>query len=70
MKKLCTNCTHFKNEVCAKNSKNGYFNCSKYKTIPMSELHKEYVSLMVSKKDPDRLEFLKEKLSEINGGTI
>lgn len=70
MKIQCQNCTHFKNDVCAKSKKNGYGNCTTYRAIPIDVLTKEYKLLLVSKVDPDRLQFLKSKLEEINGGTI
>lgn len=69
-KKQCTNCTHFKNNVCVKNGKNGYFNCKKYKAIPMEELIKERNSLLGSKDNPKRLEFLTNKIIEFNGGVL
>jgi len=53
-----------------KNSKNGYFNCKKFKVIPMEVLKKEYRKFLVSKEDPKRLEYLKNKLEYFNGGTI
>jgi len=70
MKIHCTDCTHFKDGVCAKNSKNGYFNCKKFKSIPIDVLTKEYKSLLVSKSNPERLKFLKDKLESFNGGII
>lgn len=33
MKKPCSTCAHFINEVCAKKLKNGYENCAKHKPI-------------------------------------
>jgi len=70
MKINCTDCTYFKDGVCTKNSKNGYFNCKKFKAIPIDVLTKEYKTLLVSGSNPKRLQELKIKLQEINGGTI
>jgi len=70
MKVECKNCTHFKNEVCAKNSKNGYFNCGKFRAIPIAELIKERNALLLTKDNPRRLAELTQRLSDINGGII
>lgn len=73
MKKLCTDCVHFKESKCthkSKKAKNGYFNCPIFKSIPIDVLTKEYKTLLVSKENPERLAFLKDKLESINGGTI
>jgi len=70
MKKECTNCIYYKDGKCSKSKKNGYFNCQTYKAIPISELTKEYKLLLVSKDNPERLQHLKEKLENLNGGTI
>ena len=53
-----------------KNSKNGYFNCKKYKAIPIDDLIKERNSLIASKEDPRRLDFLTNKIMEFNGGIL
>jgi len=70
MKINCTDCAHFKDGVCVKNSKNGYFNCKKFKAISIDVLTKEYKLLLVSKTNPIRLQELKIKLENINGGMI
>ena len=70
MKVECIECTHLKEKVCAKNSKNGYNNCKKFKAIPMIEIMKEYKMLLLSKENPIRFEYLKNKIIEFNGGTI
>jgi len=70
MKVHCTDCAHFKDGVCAKSSKNGYFNCKKFKAVPIDVLTKEYKSLLVSKENPERLQELKSKLENINGGIL
>lgn len=61
-KSICQECTHFKNEVCVKNEKNGYNNCKKWKAIPISEIQKEYKQLLISRENPERLAYLKKKL--------
>jgi len=38
MKKECKNCVHFQNSICVKNSKNGYFNCAKFKALPTGNI--------------------------------
>jgi len=73
MKVLCTDCVHFKESKCthkSKKAKNGYFNCPVFKTIPIDVLTKEYKTLLVSGSNAVRLQELKIKLQEINGGTI
>ena len=70
MKKYCINCTHFKNEVCTKNSKNGYNKCAKYKAIPIPDLISERKKLLIDGSNQDRLNYLTQKLQEINGGIV
>lgn len=70
MKKFCTDCTHFKNQICTKNSKNGYNNCKKFKAVTPEDLKKERNALLLSKDNPERLKFLTEKLTNLNGGTL
>ena len=69
MRRECKDCTFFKNNLCIKNSKNGYFNCKKYKSISLEDLRKEMMILLVSKEDNDRLNYIIKKISDINGGT-
>jgi len=70
MKVYCADCQHFKEKKCAKNQKNGYNNCKKFRAIPMKDLITERRKLLISKEDPERLEFLTEKIKNINGGMI
>jgi len=70
MKVHCIDCHHSKPEGCAKNSKNGYFNCKKFKAIPIDALKKERNQLLVSRNNEERLQYLTEKIMNLNGGTI
>ena len=70
MKVNCIDCLYLKENICLKNSKNGYFNCKKFKAIPMDTLNKEMHNLMISGENEERLKYLKEKISNFNGGTI
>lgn len=70
MKVHCIDCIHSTPTGCVKNSKNGYFNCKKYKAIPIPVLEKERKALLISKDNPERLEYLIEKIMAFNGGTI
>ena len=70
MKVNCIDCHYSKPEGCAKNSKNGYFNCKKFKAIPIPELIKERNRLLLSKDNQERLNYLTEKLTEFNGGIV
>lgn len=65
--KNCTDCQHFKENICTKNSKNGYNNCQKYKAIPMEQLIREQKRLKISKEDPERLKILTEKIRLFEG---
>lgn len=69
-KKQCINCKFNSANGCTKNKKNGYFNCVTYRSIPMEELIKERKNLLESKEDPERLEFLTNKIIEFNGGIL
>ena len=69
MKKECINCAYFKDKICINDLKNGYFNCKKYKAISMSEIICERKKLLVSKDDEDRLQYLTQRIKDINGGT-
>ena len=70
IKKTCTNCKFHSQNGCTKNSKNGYFNCTKYRAIPIDDLIKERNKLLISKDNPERLEFLTNKITEFNGGIL
>jgi hypothetical protein len=70
MKVHCIDCIHSKPTGCAKNQKNGYNNCKKFRAIPIDNLQKEYHKLLISKDNPKRLEYLEEKIKNFNGGTI
>lgn len=70
MKPECKSCVHFKQNVCVKEQKNSYNQCKKFKAIPMSEIIKERNSLLISKDNPERLDYLTEKLKHFNGGTV
>lgn len=70
MKANCIDCQFFKNEKCEKNLKNGYNNCKKFKAINIEDMKKERQKLLISKENPERLEFLTEKIKYFNGGTI
>lgn len=70
MKVYCIDCIHSKENGCAVNSKNGYNNCKKFRSIPMDVLKKERQLLLVSEENPERLKYLTEKLINFNGGTI
>lgn len=70
MKINCQDCQFRTPTGCSKNSKNGYFNCNKFRSIPIDVLKKEYYSLMVSGLDSVRMQYLEDKLKTINGGTI
>lgn len=70
MKVHCIDCIYSTPTGCVKNSKNGYFNCIKYRAIPIPELEKERKKLLTSKDNPSRLQYLTEKIIAFNGGTI
>lgn len=65
--KKCSECLHFKNEVCTKNQKNGYGNCKKYKAIPIETLKQEVKELLLSGNDKDRLDALQSKIRNFEG---
>jgi hypothetical protein len=67
MKVECNDCLHLNGKVCSKKSKNGYNNCNKYKAIPMDVLKKERNDLLISKKNPQRLKTLTEKIKLFEG---
>lgn len=70
MKVNCIDCQFFKESKCIKDSKNGYNNCKKFRATPVKDLMQERQKLLISKEDPKRLEFLTEKIKNLNGGTI
>lgn len=70
MKVYCIDCIHSTATGCLKNMKNGYFNCKKFKSIPMDILKKERQMLLISKENPERFKYLTEKIMNFNGGTI
>ena len=68
MKINCQDC-QFRTPIgCSKNSKNSYGDCKKYKSVGMEALIQERNSLLVSKKDPDRLKVLQDKINYFEWG--
>lgn len=60
-KAICKHCIH----PCKKSPAP---ECEKFESFSMSKAIKEYKSLLVSGDNPERQQFLKEKLEGINGG--
>jgi len=70
MKKHCIDCIYITPKGCAKNKKNGYLNCVTFRAIPIDTLIKERNKLLLSGDNPERLAYLTEKLTTLNGGIV
>lgn len=49
---------------------NDFGKCHKYKMIPVSDLVKERNKLLISKEDPEKLEYLTERIKYFNAGVL
>lgn len=70
MKKECKNCQEYTGKGCKKWLTNDFGKCHKYKMIPVETLIKERNRLLISKADPEKLEYLTERIKYFNAGVI